>query len=95
MDVSQIKEDYVIRNLYREARIMFKLNHPCIAALYQTMQRPDNIYYIVTELVSGGDLCGFVKSQRSGRLEERSTRAYGRQFASALCHMHSLGVVHR
>lgn len=38
MDVTAIKEDYVIRNLYREAKIMSKLFHPCVAALFQTMQ---------------------------------------------------------
>ncbi|XP_074032493.1 MAP/microtubule affinity-regulating kinase 4 [Leptinotarsa decemlineata] len=95
MDVNQIKEDYVIRNLCREAKIMSKLNHPCIVALFQTMQRSDNVYYLVTELVSGGDLCTFVKSQQEGRLEERPTRMYGRQFASALSHMHGQGIVHR
>uniref|UniRef100_A0AAR5P7Q3 Protein kinase domain-containing protein n=1 Tax=Dendroctonus ponderosae TaxID=77166 RepID=A0AAR5P7Q3_DENPD len=95
MDVNQIKEDYVIRNLCREAKIMAKLNHPCVCALYQTMQRSDNVYYLVTELASGGDLCSFVKEQRGGRLEERPTRIYARQFVSALAHMHQLGVVHR
>ncbi|KAH1027821.1 serine/threonine-protein kinase MARK2 [Dendroctonus ponderosae] len=95
MDVNQIKEDYIIRNLCREAKIMAKLNHPCICALYQTMQRSDNVYYLVTELASGGDLCTFVKEQRGGRLEERPTRIYARQFVSALAHMHQLGVVHR
>ncbi|CAH0551637.1 unnamed protein product [Brassicogethes aeneus] len=95
MDMDKIKEEYVIKNLYREATIMAKLNHPCISALFQTMQRSDNVYYLVTELVSGGDLCTFIKSQRNGKLEERATRIYARQFASALSHMHNLGVVHR
>lgn len=38
MDVTQIKEDYVIKNLYREAKILSKLRHPCIVSLFQTMQ---------------------------------------------------------
>lgn len=38
MDTSLIKEEYVVKNLYREAKIMSRLMHPCIAALYQTMQ---------------------------------------------------------
>lgn len=38
MDTSQIKEEYVVRNLEREARIMSNLSHPCIAALYETLQ---------------------------------------------------------
>ncbi|XP_044264959.1 serine/threonine-protein kinase MARK2-like isoform X3 [Tribolium madens] len=74
---------------------MSTLNHPCIASLFQTMQLADNVYYLVTELVSGGDLCSFIIGQRYGKLEERPARVYARQFASALAHMHSYGIVHR
>ncbi|KAL1505611.1 hypothetical protein ABEB36_005136 [Hypothenemus hampei] len=95
IDINQIKEDYVIKNLFREAKLMAKLNHPCICALYQTMQRSDKLYFLVTELASGGDLCTFVKDQRNGCLEERSARIYVRQFVSAVAHMHNIGVVHR
>nr|XP_022908238.1 serine/threonine-protein kinase MARK2-like isoform X2 [Onthophagus taurus] len=94
MDVTLIKEDYVIRNLYREARIMSRLFHPCIAALFQTMQY-GNLYYLVMELVGGGDLCTFIKAQRNGKLDERCTRVYARQLVSAISHMHHLGIVHR
>lgn len=38
MDINELKEDYVIRNLYREAKILSKLAHPSIATLFQTMQ---------------------------------------------------------
>ncbi|XP_044264957.1 serine/threonine protein kinase OSK1-like isoform X1 [Tribolium madens] len=95
IDVREIKEKYVVKNLHREARIMSTLNHPCIASLFQTMQLADNVYYLVTELVSGGDLCSFIIGQRYGKLEERPARVYARQFASALAHMHSYGIVHR
>ncbi|XP_066259117.1 hormonally up-regulated neu tumor-associated kinase-like [Euwallacea similis] len=95
MDVAQIKEDYIIKNLCREAKLMAKLNHPCVSALYQTMQVSENVYYLVTELASGGDLCTFVKEQREGRLDEKAARMYARQFVSALAHMHHIGVVHR
>ncbi|XP_076274726.1 uncharacterized protein LOC143205359 isoform X1 [Rhynchophorus ferrugineus] len=95
MDVNEIKEDYVVKHLYREAKLMAKLNHPCIAALYQTMQRSDNVYYLVTELAAGGDLCTFIKNQKHGKLNESTTRYYARQFVSALAHMHNVGVVHR
>ncbi|XP_008195774.1 uncharacterized protein LOC661848 isoform X1 [Tribolium castaneum] len=95
IDIREIKEKYVVKNLHREARIMSTLNHPCIASLFQTMQLADNVYYLVTELVSGGDLCSFIIGQRYGKLEERPARVYARQFASALAHMHSYGIVHR
>uniref|UniRef100_A0A1Y1K9Q9 Protein kinase domain-containing protein n=2 Tax=Photinus pyralis TaxID=7054 RepID=A0A1Y1K9Q9_PHOPY len=94
IDITKIKEEYILKNLHREARIMAQLRHPCIVSLFQTMQN-DNIYYLVTELIGGGDLCTFIKSQKYGKLDERNTRVYARQLISALAHMHSLGVVHR
>ncbi|XP_057654176.1 serine/threonine-protein kinase MARK2-like [Diorhabda carinulata] len=95
IDVNHIKEEYVIKNLYREAKIMSKLNHPCIAFLYQTMQRSDNVYYLITEVASGGDLCAFVKRHVHGKLPEKQTKIYARQFSSAFSHMHNLKIVHR
>ncbi|XP_063905940.1 uncharacterized protein LOC135124645 isoform X3 [Zophobas morio] len=95
IDIKDIKEKYVVKNLHREARILSTLNHPCIASLFQTIQMDDNVYYLITELVSGGDLCSFIIGQRYGKLEERSARTFARQFASALAHMHSFGIVHR
>lgn len=94
MNVSEIKEEYVVRNLHREAKLLGLLSHPCVAALYETMQC-GAVYYMATELVAGGDLCSFIKAQRSGRLDERLTRTFARQLVSALTHMHSLGIVHR
>lgn len=37
VDLTCIKEEYARRNLHREPRVMSKLRHPCIAALYETM----------------------------------------------------------
>ncbi|XP_017781220.1 PREDICTED: protein kinase kin1-like, partial [Nicrophorus vespilloides] len=54
-----------------------------------------NIYYLVTELVGGGDLCNFIKGQRNGKLEEHYTRVFARQLISAISHMHNQGIVHR
>lgn len=38
MDINKIKEDYVLKNLYREAKLMAKLNHPNVTSLFETMQ---------------------------------------------------------
>lgn len=38
MNVAEIKEEYVVRNLHREAKLLSQLSHPCIAGLYETMQ---------------------------------------------------------
>ncbi|EFN76316.1 Protein kinase kin1, partial [Harpegnathos saltator] len=54
-----------------------------------------SVYYLVTELATGGDLCTHIKEQPSGKLDENTARLYTRQLAAALKHMHSRGVVHR
>ncbi|XP_044745608.1 MAP/microtubule affinity-regulating kinase 3-like [Coccinella septempunctata] len=95
MDLNNIKEEYVVRNLFREAKIMSKLKHPCIVSLFETMQKSDNVYYLVTEVVTGGDLCTYVKAQRNGKLEERTAKYFGQQFVSAIAYMHQRGIVHR
>ncbi|KAF5307454.1 hypothetical protein FQR65_LT06809 [Abscondita terminalis] len=94
IDISQIKDNYVLKNLHREAKIMSQLRHPCIVSLFQTMQN-GSVYYLVTELVAGGDLSTFIKSQKYSKLDERNANVYARQLISALAHMHNLGIVHR
>jgi serine/threonine protein kinase len=53
------------------------------------------VYYLVTELATGGDLCTHIKEQPAGKLDENTARVYARQLVAALKHMHSRGVVHR
>lgn len=53
------------------------------------------MYYLVTELATGGDLCTHIKEQPAGKLDENTARLYARQLVAALKHMHSRGVVHR
>ncbi|KAJ9589568.1 hypothetical protein L9F63_017223, partial [Diploptera punctata] len=94
IDTSQIKEEYVARNLEREARILARLSHPNIVFLYETM-RSESLYYMVTELASGGDLCSYIKNHKNGHLDEKLARNFGCQLISAIIHMHKRGVVHR
>lgn len=49
----------------------------------------------MTELAAGGDMCNYIKAQKTGCLDERATRGYARQVISAIGHMHSRGIVHR
>ncbi|XP_060805628.1 serine/threonine-protein kinase NIM1 [Amyelois transitella] len=98
IDLTCIKEEYARRNLHREPRVMAKLRHPCIAALYETMMHGPRLY-VVMEAAGGGDLCTHVLSQ-SGRggargLPEARARSLAAQLVSAVRHMHSRGVVHR
>ncbi|RLU17243.1 hypothetical protein DMN91_011312 [Ooceraea biroi] len=94
IDVEQGKKDYVMKNLTREAKVLSMLQHPSIVRLYETI-RCGSVYYLVTELATGGDLCTHIKEQPAGKLDENTARLYARQLVAALKHMHSRGVVHR
>ncbi|XP_073953188.1 uncharacterized protein isoform X1 [Choristoneura fumiferana] len=96
IDLTCIKEEYARRNLHREPRVMAKLRHPCIAALYETMMHGPRLY-VVMEAAGGGDLCAHVLAARGGArgLPEARARALAAQLVSAVRHMHARGVVHR
>ncbi|KAL6256371.1 hypothetical protein P5V15_012486 [Pogonomyrmex californicus] len=94
IDIEQGKKDYVMKNLTREAKVLSMLQHPSIVRLYETI-RCGSVYYLVTELATGGDLCTHIKEQPAGKLDENTARLYARQLVAALKHMHSKGVVHR
>ncbi|XP_032519790.1 serine/threonine-protein kinase MARK2-like [Danaus plexippus] len=96
IDLTCIKEDYARRNLHREPKVMAKLRHPCIAALYETMMHGPRLY-VVMEAAGGGDLCAHVLAARGAArgLPEQRARALAAQLVSAVRHMHARGVVHR
>ncbi|XP_059057603.1 uncharacterized protein LOC131851174 [Achroia grisella] len=102
IDLTCIKEEYARRNLHREPRVMAKLRHPCIAALYETMMHGPRLY-VAMEAAGGGDLCALVLGARgagaratgAGGLPEARARPLAAQLVSAVRHMHARGVVHR
>ncbi|XP_004924248.1 hormonally up-regulated neu tumor-associated kinase homolog A [Bombyx mori] len=96
IDLTCIKEEYARRNLHREPRVMARLRHPCIAALYETMMHGPRLY-VVMEAAGGGDLCSHVLGARGGArgLPEHRARALAAQLVSAVRHMHARAVVHR
>ncbi|CAD0202942.1 unnamed protein product [Chrysodeixis includens] len=96
IDLTSIKEEYARRNLHREPRVMAKLRHPCIAALYETMMHGPRLY-VVMEAAGGGDLSAHVLGARGATrgLPEPRARALAAQLVSAVRHMHARGVVHR
>ena len=95
IETDKIKEDYVRKNLLREAQLMRRLRHPNIIRLYETM-KTNNLYCLVTEVAEGGELLSHVRYDfKEKRLSEATTRPFIRQLVSALHHLHSVGIVHR
>ncbi|KAK3595210.1 hypothetical protein CHS0354_021525 [Potamilus streckersoni] len=76
----------------RETQALRTLKHNNIVRLLDVMETEGN-YYIILELMEGENFNSYLN--RKGPLEEREARAYMRQMADIVHHMHSMGVVHR
>jgi eukaryotic-like serine/threonine-protein kinase len=75
----------------REAKAAARLNHPCIATLYElTVDERRTI--LVSELARGRPLHDLVAA---GELTDRDVAEVGLEVAAALEHAHGRGVVHR
>nr|MDD6335216.1 protein kinase [bacterium] len=80
-----------VRLFEHEARLMKKLSHPNIVAVYGVGFEP-GAHYIAMELVEGETLKELI--QRQGRLDAREALEIGLLIARALQHAHQRGVVH-
>ena len=76
----------------RELSILRKLHHPNIVSLKGFYEDAEN-YYIIMELVPGGDLMGFVEEFR--RVGEEATRVITKQILEGINYVHQLGISHR
>ena len=75
----------------REARVVARLNHPGIVALYEFGADADSVY-LVSELVHGST---FAELGRAGALSDRDVARIGIALCDALDHAHDKGVIHR
>jgi hypothetical protein len=75
----------------REARVVARLNHPGIVALYELGADADAVY-LVSELVQGST---FAELGRAGALSDRDVARIGIALCDALDHAHDKGVIHR
>ncbi|KAG7664767.1 RAD53 [[Candida] subhashii] len=76
----------------RELSILRKLDHPNIVSLKAFYEDMDN-YYIVMELVPGGDLMDFVAA--NGAIGEDATQVITKQILEGIAYVHKLGISHR
>lgn len=75
----------------REARVVARLNHPGIVALYE-LGSDQHAVYLVSELVQGST---FAELHRAGALSDRDVARIGIALCDALGHAHEKGVIHR
>jgi eukaryotic-like serine/threonine-protein kinase len=79
------------KRLQREALALSRLNHPCVATLYDFVEEPD-LDGLIMEFVSGESLDHIVAR---GALDETTLLDYAVQIADGLAAAHDAGVVHR
>lgn len=80
------------KRLIEEVGVMSRLQHPNIIKLH-CFYEEDDAYYIVTELMTGGEL--FEKIVQRAHYSEREAREVVRTIAEAVAYLHSIGVCHR
>lgn len=76
----------------RELEILRKLDHQNIVRLKSFYEDIDN-YYLVMELVPGGDLMDFVAA--NGAIGEEATQVITKQILEGIAYVHKLGISHR
>lgn len=76
----------------RELEILRKLDHPNIVRLKSFYEDVEN-YYLVMELVPGGDLMDFVAV--NGAIGEDATQVITKQILDGIAYVHRMGISHR
>jgi len=90
--IKKPKEFGLSRMIKNELSILKTLNHPNIIHFISELETPTNVY-LITELVSGGDLYDAIA--RCTDFSEREIRLMTKKLASALAYLHGMNIVHR
>ncbi|XP_056448077.1 serine/threonine-protein kinase Chk2 isoform X2 [Gadus chalcogrammus] len=80
------------RNAEREIEILRRIDHPCLIKTEDFYQTEDT-YYIVLELMEGGELFNRVKAGHG--LDEAVAKLYFYQMLMAVEYLHRNGIIHR
>ena len=88
MIITKGKED----TLDNEIKVLRRLQHSNIVQLLETFENK-NRFYLVMELVTGGEL--FDRIVQKGSYSEKDASDLIRQILEAVAYMHEQGVVHR
>lgn len=81
-----------VEDLLSEIYILGQLSHPHIIGLIEMFDEKSD-YYVVTELVRGGELFNRIVSKKS--YTEKGARDLIKSFIETIAYIHSKGVVHR
>ncbi|KAF8303323.1 kinase-like protein [Clavulina sp. PMI_390] len=81
-------------NTGNEINIMMKLHHPNIVQFFNCYQDTGS-FYIVMELVDGGDLLRHIHQQPGGHMKEPETKTVTCLVCQGLAYIHAQGITHR
>eukprot|EP00128_Syssomonas_multiformis_P008671 Colp12_sorted_trinity150504_noHs@21531 len=83
---------YIMKNMYREAKLMRHLDCPHILPLYDTFETKEH-YGLIVKHATNGKLFKYIKSK--GHLDEEETRVFAAQLVTVLAYLHARKIAHR
>ena len=85
-------DEFQLKLFQREIRTLARLDHPGIAAIYDTGRTEDGQDFFVMQLVAGPPLTGYAADRR---LERHERLELFRKVCDAINYAHQRGVIHR
>ena len=92
LDKEKIEDEIDLERIIREIEILKNIHHPNIAQMYETYSTIHN-FYLMMELVSGGDLFDYISDNSC--LSENESCHFFRQLIGVLEYLISMGITHR
>ncbi len=83
----------IAERFLQEARVSAQIRSPHVVQVTDVDRTPDNVAYLVMELLQGEPLSSAVK--RAGKMQTQTACEYTLQILQALEAAHALGVIHR
>ena len=81
-----------LKNIENEVLVLERSDHPNVVHMVDRM-KSKNSYYLILDFCNGGDLASLLNQKE--RLSEVEAREVIYQVVDGMCHLHSLGVIHR
>ena len=94
IQTKNLRDEVQVEAFQSEACLQFQLQHPNICQLYEVYSTP-GVMYMVTELVTGGDLFEGIEAAPNHLLSEEFAARVMWKSCLALQYMHENGVAHR
>ncbi|CAM9183090.1 unnamed protein product, partial [Pylaiella littoralis] len=92
LEKSRIKTIADVKRVSREIKILKKVRHPNVIALYEVLDTPSTIYFMM-EHCDGGELFDYIV--RHQRLQEGQACFFFRQLVDGIEYLHDHDVTHR